>query len=126
MAVAGDNGKRPGLGCFAACLPVIVAVGRLMIGWMGVEGLAARPGADTRTTRKMVSLSSETLIVHLRGCPPARMVGAAAVTCKPSLEVPLTRDVGCSWLDAPAPTMLAPIAAPKAARHQRMTEIRSE
>lgn len=34
-AGAGDSGKRPGLGCFAASLLVIVAVVRLMMGWVG-------------------------------------------------------------------------------------------
>jgi len=34
VAGAADNGKRPGLGCFAASLLVIVAVVRLMIGWV--------------------------------------------------------------------------------------------
>ncbi|WP_437767945.1 hypothetical protein WMF27_16315 [Sorangium sp. So ce281] len=33
-AGAGDGGKRPGLGCFAVGLLVILAVGRLMIGWV--------------------------------------------------------------------------------------------
>ncbi|WP_437916490.1 hypothetical protein WME73_18075 [Sorangium sp. So ce302] len=34
VAGAGDNGKRPGLGCFAVSLLVILAVSRLMIGWV--------------------------------------------------------------------------------------------